>query len=557
MVYRNHKRYLFGVILLAVSIFGTFLQVSAPNIGKISNTDPEEPFESAGWLSGWQYRKAHEIDGAAGTGTNYQVKIVVHYGSGNDFGKDVYLDSQCQADFGDIRFTGEDGATQLDYWMESRVANYEAVFWVEVADSLDSDRQVYVYYGTSQVSTTTSNGDATFLFFEDFEGNLDKWEVVDQDIFGDVWEISSSPGGREGHSGRYYEGGSENTEVMVVLPDQPWIKTTNVAVDWYCYYAKRELKLRFDVRDITDGNPCFVTHAKTPDFDWMYHDGDGHEFSDGFGQPADIWTSNTHWCFDSGNSDIEVDGTRHSGANRRSIGGGFNDLCFYGHGDWQDEFYLDDIRVRKINSEGNQPDHSSWSNEQTTSTSSVTSQTSSTTTSSSVANDDQTSLQTPFVVIGGISILVIAIGAAVFQRRKSHTILGTGETDTPSHPPNTKKVRDPPRDPQSREELILGALKSYPRIGINELSDMTGVDKMEVRDTILRLIANDRVSGTFDRSTDEFVSVDATRTGREIKSETMGPEGLPRCPYCGAPLEKTLGVGETGVCPSCGQKLMG
>jgi hypothetical protein len=56
------------------------------------------------WLEGWGYRKSHVINPASGAGTNYQVRIVAHYGSGTDSGPDVYLNGRCRTDFGDIRF---------------------------------------------------------------------------------------------------------------------------------------------------------------------------------------------------------------------------------------------------------------------------------------------------------------------------------------------------------------------------------------------------------------------------------------------------------------------
>ena len=34
---------------------------------------------------------------------------------------------------------------------------------------------MYIYYGKSNVATT-SNGNATFEFFDDFSGNLSKWD---------------------------------------------------------------------------------------------------------------------------------------------------------------------------------------------------------------------------------------------------------------------------------------------------------------------------------------------------------------------------------------------
>jgi hypothetical protein len=129
---------------------------------------------------GWSYRKSHVINPASGAGTNYQVMIIAHYGSGTDSGADVYLNGKCRTDFGDVRFTASDGMTLLDYWMESKVDGDYAVFWVEITDDLSTNPvTIYIYYGNPS-ATTTSNGDNTFLFFDDFPGtSLDssKWTV--------------------------------------------------------------------------------------------------------------------------------------------------------------------------------------------------------------------------------------------------------------------------------------------------------------------------------------------------------------------------------------------
>jgi len=36
------------------------------------------------WLENWLYRKSHIINNATGAGTNYPIKIIIHYGSGSD-----------------------------------------------------------------------------------------------------------------------------------------------------------------------------------------------------------------------------------------------------------------------------------------------------------------------------------------------------------------------------------------------------------------------------------------------------------------------------------------
>ncbi|MEM3699855.1 MAG: DUF2341 domain-containing protein [Candidatus Bathyarchaeia archaeon] len=166
-----------------------------------------------GWLSGWQYRKSHVINSAGGAGTNYQVRIVAHYGSGTDSGADVYLNSHCRSDFGDVRFTDDDGTTLLDYWMEEKVDSDYAIFWVEVADDLSTNpATIYIYYGKSD-ATTTSNGDNTFLFFDDFEsGTFGKWNTYGS------WTIVSDVV-KQGSKAAYHPGGGSTRVLEKTLPN--------------------------------------------------------------------------------------------------------------------------------------------------------------------------------------------------------------------------------------------------------------------------------------------------------------------------------------------------
>ena len=111
----------------------------------------------------WNYFKYQTFTQLANTGTNYQVRFTVHYGNGTDSGENVYLNSKCRTDFGDLRFF--EGATELDYWMESKTDSDYAVFWVEIAGDLSTaNRTVTLKYGNSS-ATTTSNGPNTFIIF--------------------------------------------------------------------------------------------------------------------------------------------------------------------------------------------------------------------------------------------------------------------------------------------------------------------------------------------------------------------------------------------------------
>jgi|GEM_PF-2102289 len=143
-------------------------------------------FEGASdWgVSDYAYRKQITVAGSTvGELANYQMKLTVHKGSGSDSGSDVYLSSHCQDDFDDIRFTADDGTTQLDYWRESYTSGDNAVFWIEfpaIPASSDS-ANFYIYYDNSSASSAT-NGDETFVFFDDFTGttiDTDKWNETD------------------------------------------------------------------------------------------------------------------------------------------------------------------------------------------------------------------------------------------------------------------------------------------------------------------------------------------------------------------------------------------
>ncbi|BFT95039.1 hypothetical protein MNSC_10470 [Minisyncoccus archaeophilus] len=97
--------------------------------------------------------------------TDYQVMI------------DLPYDSDMQSDFDDIRFTASDGVTSLNYYRESKTDSSTARFWVKVPFIPMGVSNIYAYYG-DQALASGSNGNGTFLLFEDFSsGVLDtnKW----------------------------------------------------------------------------------------------------------------------------------------------------------------------------------------------------------------------------------------------------------------------------------------------------------------------------------------------------------------------------------------------
>ncbi|MFA5296278.1 MAG: DUF2341 domain-containing protein [Methanoregulaceae archaeon] len=123
---------------------------------------------SASWYNFyWSKRKPVTITSSSEL-TNYQIKVVVAY------------DSDMQADFDDIRFTSSNGATELSYWLESKTNGSTATFWVKVPSISSGSNTIYVYYGNAS-ATSTSSGDNTFDFFDDFStASLDtnKWTTT-------------------------------------------------------------------------------------------------------------------------------------------------------------------------------------------------------------------------------------------------------------------------------------------------------------------------------------------------------------------------------------------
>jgi len=126
---------------------------------------------SYAWLSGFNQRRNITINNTQNpnTLTDYQVAINLTYSS------------NMQPDFSDIRFTNStDGL--LSYWIESKVNSSWAYVWVKV-DKIpaSSTTTIYVYYGNTSVVSSASNGDVTFLLFDDFLGtslNTTKWGVA-------------------------------------------------------------------------------------------------------------------------------------------------------------------------------------------------------------------------------------------------------------------------------------------------------------------------------------------------------------------------------------------
>ena len=106
-------------------------------------------------LPGYAKRKSLTISNNSGEVlTDYQIMI------------DLTYDSDMQSDFDDIKFTNSSGII-LSYYLESKIDSTSAQFWIKIPEIPINDSIIYIYYG-NETASSDSNGENTFLLYEDF-----------------------------------------------------------------------------------------------------------------------------------------------------------------------------------------------------------------------------------------------------------------------------------------------------------------------------------------------------------------------------------------------------
>jgi len=122
---------------------------------------------SAWWNASWAARTDNAVDNGP---RPYQLRLILSNATGTNNATHVFCNGLCSPNFTDIRFTLQE-TTPLSYWIENASTG---LVWV----NLTANGTVNMYYGESAVSTT-SNGDTTFILFDDFPGsslNTTKWD---------------------------------------------------------------------------------------------------------------------------------------------------------------------------------------------------------------------------------------------------------------------------------------------------------------------------------------------------------------------------------------------
>jgi len=144
-----------------------------------------------GWRTGWGYRKLIPITGQSGAGEDFQVAFSIASVAGGN----VYLEGHCEDFPEDVIFTAADGVTKLPFWIKDKTADPITGF-VKVAADLDTDKNIYVYYGKSG-ETSESDFDNTFTKDYGESGLVGLWHCDE----GSGETLTDSSG--EGHTGTF------------------------------------------------------------------------------------------------------------------------------------------------------------------------------------------------------------------------------------------------------------------------------------------------------------------------------------------------------------------
>lgn len=320
------------------------------------NTTKEFQVSTDTWLDGWEYRQNMTVGSAINSfSANYQVLANVTY------------NAHMKTDFGDLRFTKADGTTQLSYYIAEYEASLWASIWILETEAMNAGNTIsnIMYYGNSGVNTT-SNGDNTFIFFDDFNSQNDgdplnnsKWVIADQGSA--TVEVDISPA--SGSTAMLYYELSDGAPVCQVS-NVDWAESQEIAVMYDLYMDLRGYQMRLGIKDSDDGDPHFQQYlVGTYLWHWNYRENEASTWADFDGSIA---AEDTFYRVQ-----YILDATSTSGVietvNGSSIGtgelykadatDGFTTYVMYAHGSISNpsKWYLDNFIVRKCENGVSEP----------------------------------------------------------------------------------------------------------------------------------------------------------------------------------------------------------
>lgn len=160
----NGKLYYIKLIYTKVAEIGDVRILTIPSF-----FDVETP-QFTWWNTSWLYR----ADNIISNGTRpYQILLNISNATGTNNATYVFCNGHCNSNFSDVRFT-LDNTTVIPYWFENTTTGK---VWV----NLTSNGTINMYYGNTLETISTSDGNTTFIFFDDFSGatvdTTNKWNI--------------------------------------------------------------------------------------------------------------------------------------------------------------------------------------------------------------------------------------------------------------------------------------------------------------------------------------------------------------------------------------------
>lgn len=247
------------------------------------------------WLTPWKYRKTITVTGAS---ANYQTKILVAKTSAAS-GEDVDCDGYVADDFDDLRFTGADGTTLLDYWIESIAdsgGTKLATVWVQ--NNAGADATLYMYYGGTE--TAVSSGANTFEAekWDNFEWGADTNPITDSGGNITGWLINA--GDVDISTEQEYTGIAADTRSMKLIGG------ATVPQSYFAKAVGTDYAIRFRFFKETAASSYLLTHGNGTKRVMLYIDAsenvyyyDGALKDTGVDITADIWqlleVNNLNW----------------------------------------------------------------------------------------------------------------------------------------------------------------------------------------------------------------------------------------------------------------------
>lgn len=146
------------------------LLILSPGIFTVSGQD---------WYNNdWDFRMPVIISNSGGALTDVQVKVTLD---------GTFSWAHTSNDGSDIRFTSSDGITLLPHWTETWSYGSNSEIWVRIPaiEASPATGIIFMYYGNS-LAESTSNGENTFLFYDDFESstlNAAKWHTSGTPVY--------------------------------------------------------------------------------------------------------------------------------------------------------------------------------------------------------------------------------------------------------------------------------------------------------------------------------------------------------------------------------------